>query len=192
MSLFAAFLSGHHKPRPTVGRPRERRLLTSCRSKVRRRLLFLEQLEFRRVLSTFAVLNTNDSGIGSIRQAIVDANNNSGGDIIEFAVGVAGTIMLTSGELSITDSVDLQGPGSSVITISGNNASRVFYVSSSVTISGLTITGGSANEGGGILNFGTLTVDTSTLSANSASVQGGGIFNYGTLTVDSKPFVMAA
>ena len=73
--------------------------------------LRLEQLEARLVLSTFTVINTDDSGAGSLRQAILDANANVGADIIQFASGVTGTITLTSGELAITDAVDLQGPG---------------------------------------------------------------------------------
>src|SRR5262249_22739862 len=106
---------------------------------------------------------------------------------IEFASGVSGTITLTSGELDITDSVDLQGPGAGVLTVSGNNASRVFRVSTgeSVTIRGLTIAGGTAFEGGGIYNDGTLTLEDSIVSGNSVSLggSGGGIYNDSTLTV---------
>src|SRR4051812_46536986 len=105
-------------------RPRSQRS-----NKPHSRRLFLESLEDRSLLSTFTVLNTADSGGGSLRQAIVDANANLGGDTIQFASGVTGTITLTSGELAITDLVDLQGPGSGVVTVSGNNVSRVFNVS---------------------------------------------------------------
>ena len=73
--------------------------------------------------------NTGDSGAGSLRQAIIDANANLGDDIIQFDSGVTGTITLTSGELDITNDVDLQGPGSRCRQISGNYASRVFEVS---------------------------------------------------------------
>ena len=136
---------------------------------------------------TFMVTNLADNGPGSLRQAILDANANVGYDIIQFASGVSGTITLTSGELDITDAVDLQGPGSGVVTVSGNNASRVFSVSANATISGLTITGGNSDYGGGIYNaYGTLTVGNSTLTGNSA-ISGGGIYNaYGMLTVDSS------
>ena len=53
----------------------------------------LEWLEERRLLSTFVVLNTNDSGAGSLRQAIVDANNNpnsAGPDVIDFNIPGSG------------------------------------------------------------------------------------------------------
>ena len=61
--------------------------------------------------------------------------------------------MLTSGELQITDDVTIDGPGADRLSVSGNNASRVFeIVSVHAAISGLTITGGSASFGGGIYN----------------------------------------
>ncbi|HUG66550.1 MAG TPA: choice-of-anchor Q domain-containing protein [Pirellulaceae bacterium] len=154
----------------------------------RRRRLFLEHLEDRRLLATFSVLNMDDSGGGSLRQAVLDANASPGDDIIQFSLGVTGTITLTSGELKITDTVDLQGPGAGVVAVSGNNASRVFYVGADATISGLTITGGSAgSDGGGIYNQGRLTLDQSTLTGNRA-YNGGGIFNAhgATLTVDGS------
>jgi hypothetical protein len=63
----------------------------------------LEALEDRTVPSTFTVLNLADSGEGSLRQAVLDANALSGADNIAFANGLSGTIALTSGQLAITD-----------------------------------------------------------------------------------------
>ena len=146
------------------------------RNSFRRRALCLEHLEDRRLLTIFTVMNSFDSGAGSLRQAIIDSNSILGGDIVRFDSGVTGTITLTSGEIAITDSVDIQGPGSSVVTVSGNNLSRVFYVSADATIGGLTISGGNSSVGGGINNAGTLTLENSTVSDNSAGF-GAGIFN---------------
>src|SRR5580704_5904725 len=68
--------------------------------------LSIELLEDRCVPSTFSVLNLNDSGAGSLRQAILNADNQPGADLINFSV--AGTIRLTSGALpAITDTVDI-------------------------------------------------------------------------------------
>jgi hypothetical protein len=53
-------------------------------------VLRLESLEFRCVLSTFTVLNTDDSGAGSLRQAILDANANAGADEIAFDISGPG------------------------------------------------------------------------------------------------------
>ena len=83
------------------------------------------------------------------------------------------------------------------MTIDGNQASRIFNIVSGVTanIPGLTITdghvsssiyGNSGSDGGGILNYGTLTLAESTVSGNSATGVGGGIDNTGTLTVTNS------
>jgi hypothetical protein len=136
---------------------------------------------------TFLVTTTADSGPGSLRQAILDANADLGGDIIQFAPGVSGTITLTSGELDITDTVDIQGPGAGVLTVSGNNASRVFGLNDVATISGLTITGGSSSTGGGLFNeAGALTVNSCIFTGNVGS----GIFNEGgALMVNNSTFI---
>src|SRR5262249_30624981 len=76
----------------------------------------LEGLEDRTVPSTLTVTNNLDSGSGSLRYAITHAHD---GDTIAFAPGLAGqTIALTSDELAIKNSVDIEGPGASLLTIS--------------------------------------------------------------------------
>ena len=57
--------------------------------------------------ANFDVTNTNDAGAGSLRQAIIDANTAGGADTI--TITVPGTIALTTGALSITDSVTITG-----------------------------------------------------------------------------------
>jgi hypothetical protein len=78
--------------------------------------------------NTFEVTNLNDSGAGSLRQAIEDANADPDADVITFQADLTGTITLTSGELGLYESVDIQGPGADKITIDANHASRVFYL----------------------------------------------------------------
>jgi hypothetical protein len=157
-----------------------------------------EVLEDRTLPSiTFTVLNLNDSGPGSLRDAVGAANAILGADTIVFAPGLTGTIHLTSGELLITDSLTIKGPGAGRLAVSGKSSdrdSRVFEVAAGTTdsISGLTITGGSGvvypglaskNDGfgGGILSFGSLTIYNCLLSDNTAQYDGGGIYNKGAL-----------
>ena len=141
--------------------------------------------------ATFTVMNTNDSGDGSLRQAIADANAAGGADTIDFDAGVfatSQTITLTTGELVINGEVTINGPGADSLTISGNNVSLVFFVSSGamVTISDLTISHGSDSLAGGIGNSGTLTINNSILSGNRSGAEGGGIRNSGTLTLNNS------
>jgi len=117
------------------------------------------------------VTNTDDSGPGSLRQALADANN---GDMINFAV--TGTIGLTTGELLVAKNITISGPGAGNLAVNGNANSTVFHIvpGDTVTISGLTITNGSAGSGGGIHNdHATLTLNTCTITGNL----GGGMYN---------------
>ncbi len=146
----------------------------------------LEALESRWVPTT--VTNLDDAGAGSLRQAILDT---PAGGTVDFQPGLSGTITLTTGELAIAKNLTVAGPGAGVIAVSGNNASRVFSIAATftVTLSGLTITGGRVTElgGGGIYNGGALTVTGSTISGNSGfGGGGGGIYNAGTLTVSGS------
>ena len=142
--------------------------------------------------ATITVINTNDSGAGSLRQALLDIVD---GDTIDFDPSLNGqTITLAGSELLVNKSVSINGPGPNNVTIDGNHTSRVFHVSGGViaTIDGLTVTNGSASgffpngSGGGIYNdHSTLTLTNCTISGNSSSDslgQGGGIFNGGYLT----------
>jgi len=154
----------------------------------------------------FFVTNTNDSGSGSLRQAILDANADAGAETITF-VGSTFTdatpdsITLTTGELGISSDVTLTGTGANLLTISGNNASRILNISSGVvSIDGVTIANGQASEtltngqftalnlGGGVSNSGTLTLNNS-LFTNSRAIFGGGLHNKGTLTINQSLFI---
>lgn len=78
--------------------------------------------------ATFTVINTNDSGAGSLRQAILDNNANAGANIIDFNIPGVGpfTIVPTTDLDAITNPVTIDGytqPGASENTqLEGNNA----------------------------------------------------------------------
>ncbi len=145
--------------------------------------------------ATIPVTNTTDSGPGSLRQAIITANADNAGDIIN--ITATGTITLLSTLPAITANITITGPGANLLTVSGGNSTTVgtiFTITTGVTasISGLTISNGnssSSDQGGGILNDGTLTVSNCTILGNSGTSsvnnEGGGITNFGTLTVSS-------
>jgi CSLREA domain-containing protein len=151
--------------------------------------------------ATFTVNDTGDAGdnnpgdgtcataggVCTLRAAIEEANALAGDDTINFAV--TGTITLGGTQLTIDSNLTITGPGADQLTISGNDASRVFDINSgTVTISGLTITDGNAAGGGGIYNYvtGDLTLNNCTVSGNKATGAGGGIYNYyGDLTLNN-------
>jgi predicted outer membrane repeat protein len=133
--------------------------------------------------TTYTVTNTLDSGAGSLRQAVDDANNNAGADIIVFDASAAGTITLTTGEIAIRDAVSITGLGAVNSIISGNNNSRIFYIydraaSLTVSISGLTMTDGSTGDAGGAIlsNGNDLTLSSVVITGNEAEYRGGGVY----------------
>lgn len=130
--------------------------------------------------ATFTVTNTADAGAGSLRQAIADANAVGGADTIE--ITATGTIALTSGELVISDTVTMTGPGARTLVIDAGTLSRVLRIdggSTDVTLSGLTLTRGRATgNGGAVLNNGrNLTVRATRIVGNEATGEGGAIYD---------------
>jgi hypothetical protein len=147
----------------------------SCRCTVRLCILvwFALHLSFatQTLAATITVTNTNDSGPGSLRQALVNAND---GDTIVFAV--TGTIVLTSDGLVIDNDLTISGPGANRLSINGNQAGYgcVFGIAhdNTVTISGLTITNGHC---GIFSDHATLTVSNCVVSDNIGGFSVGGI-----------------
>jgi len=171
-------------------------------------------MENRTLLSTFMVTSPLDDGsAGTLRSKIAAANTNSDPtNTITFAPSLAGdTITLnpnpTFRELSITKSLDIEGPGANNLTISGNKASRVFEIGkgATVTLANLTIangqtsstgTSGDALGGGGILNDAGATlnltrcfvVNNQATTGPNLDVFGGGLLNLGSANVTACTF----
>lgn len=136
--------------------------------------------------ATITVTSTDDSGAGSLRQAVADA---SSGDIINFDVS-GDTITLTSGQIVVATSLTIQGPGEDALIVESNGVpNRVFEFSSGTTssVSGLTIRNGDTDgmgHGGCIFNEGTLSITEVTIEACSAAANyGGAIYSTGSLSL---------
>jgi hypothetical protein len=127
--------------------------------------------------TAFSVTNLNDSGPGSLRQAIIEANADPNTPhTITF--GVTGTITLTSALPVITRSMTISGPGVNQITISGNQTFQLFIIDLEATldISNVTVRAGFAPNaafGGAFQAAGALNVDTCVISDNTSPVIAG-------------------
>ncbi|MEJ5224922.1 MAG: S-layer homology domain-containing protein [Anaerolineales bacterium] len=149
--------------------------------------------------------NTDNDGLCTLREAILAANNapanadcgpgSPADDIITFSD--SGTIVLTSNLPTI-----IAGQGALTIdafgldiTISGNNIARVFTIDSGadVTLLHLTIANGNSSTGfgSGIRNFGTLSIQNSTIANNTALYGGAGLLHSGSggLSITGSTFL---
>ena len=145
--------------------------------------------------ATITVIDNNDSGPGSLRQALGDAHE---GDTIDFDPALKGqTITLTTAELVINKSITINGRGPNLLAVSRAQNAPAFRIFNlmpgrSVTIQGLTISNGFAPGfgcGGGILDEGSsLSLINCTVSGNSTDGTGGGMCAdaNATLTIDSS------
>ncbi|TAG49065.1 MAG: hypothetical protein EAZ30_04890 [Betaproteobacteria bacterium] len=154
--------------------------------------------------ATFTVINTNDSGAGSLRQALSDAESGAGADIVN--ITATGTITLTSGQINVSDNagVTITGPGATNLTITTALNSRVFNFANAgtVRISGISFSsaGGAATCAGGALAFDrtNAAISQSVFTTNGSSTGGscgGGAVLFGsganpsnTLSIDDSNF----
>lgn len=117
--------------------------------------------------ATITVTNNSNSGAGSLRQALIDANN---GDTIDFSI--SGVITVTS-SLDISKNIIIQGPGTDVLAIDGNATTQIFmdglYALNTVEISGLEIRNGASGAyGAGIGGLGyNLTIKYCNIHSNT-------------------------
>jgi hypothetical protein len=147
--------------------------------------------------TTFTVTNTNDSGPGSLRAAIEQANANAGADEIVFSDGASGTMTLASTLPDPTDEAGLAIDGGGDVTVSGNKAVGIIRGYGKPALRNLTLVEGGFPErigatdrrGGAIYNHGTLEITNVTLSDNRITgswPEGSAIYNqFGTLTVSN-------
>ena len=117
---------------------------------------------------TITVANLNDSGAGSLRDAIAKAAVN------ETIVLPAGQITLTSGPIAFEKNLTIVGVGPGGSIISGNDASRVFTITGTprVLLEGLTVTHGKNATGAGISATGEVTLENVAVTGNHAGGSG--------------------
>ena len=182
-----------HTPNALAQRYKAQGNLVSSRNL---RRLRIEALEDRRMLTTITVTNLSDSGAGSLRQAILDANSDFFTNTIDFSV--TGTISLGSQLPRINSALSIIGPGQDSLVLDAGGGTdgevgngdgfRIFHMDDGlslddrrVVLSGLTLTGGDPGtgdlfgDGGAIHNSMYLTISASTITGNAAARGGGGI-----------------
>ena len=152
--------------------------------------------------ATFTVTNSADSGPGSLRQAVLDANAATTADTIVFSsffdtprtITLASQIPISSG--SAIDTLTITGPGANLLTISGNNAVRHFQTSSGDinSISGMTLANGNnvgslGTPGGSINTVSRLTLTNVNFTNNTANT-GGAIYTTGSGTGNSGVLIV--
>ncbi len=142
---------------------------------------------FNRIESaTITVTNENDSGAGSLRQAVIDAGS---GDTIDFNGSVT-QVTLTSGDIDITKNLAITGNGADNTEITATGTHGIFFINGSgisVTIEDVTLSSGEGAValdgvvGGGAIKLqrGSLTVNNCEFRDNAANQGGGGNFAYG-------------
>lgn len=140
------------------------------------------------------VTNTNDSGAGSLRQAVIDVN--AGGTIM-FDSDIDGNTITLNSEIAIDKNITIQGNGDENTIISGNDETQIFVITDAdVTIEDLTLTEGSSDMNGGaiwasgsVVMLSSVTVSDSEASGAVAGEGGGGIwFTDGETTIEGSLF----
>ncbi len=179
------------RPRHSAHRPRPSGRATRSTTRL---VPTVEDLEGRQLLANFLVTSSADSGPGTLRGVLSQANGNGQANVIQFQDNI-GEIDLTSGPLAIQNDLTIVGPIGGVTVArslaTGTPAFRIFQLSGvpagnslrqiSVRMESLTIARGQAFDdvgGGGILNSGQkLTLVGCTLSRNASRTVGGGLLD---------------
>jgi predicted outer membrane repeat protein len=135
--------------------------------------------------SLFTVVNTNNSGAGSLRDAVTQANALAGPDEIRFSLSGCPCVITLLSELPTSGALTITGPGANLLTLSGNNTNRIFSTTAGnpLYLSGLTLANGyNPSQGGGAIASGNLTLQNITIKDSTATF-GGGAYVDGTLVL---------
>lgn len=162
----------------------------------------LESLEDRIAPATLVVTNANDDmSPGSLRAVVADANLTPDSDTIVFDKTVFNAaapqkITLTMGDIVINNPLVIKGPGRDILTVDGNDSSRIFDITDGtsaavpVSLSGFTVSNGNSNGGGGVRSEEPLTLSNMVFLSNTSTGQGGALHvsGPGPLTIQKSVF----
>jgi hypothetical protein len=158
----------------------------------------LMPLETRALLATFTVSSPLDSGPGTLRQAVLDAEAAAGADTIDFDLPTGTTIALTSGPLFVSENLAVDGPGAGKLTVSGSDQTSIFVMfprgftpadTIDVSIAGLTLADGRGAFGAGAIEAQQtrLAISDSAFVGNHAPSFGGAIVVFATFDFSTFP-----
>lgn len=133
--------------------------------------------------NSITVSNTNDSGAGSLRQALIDAQAN---DTIVFNLPPDSTITVSS-ELMVTKAITVDGSAAINLRVSGNHSTRVFNITERAVLQNFwVVKGATAGSGGGVQSNQPLSLVNMHFENNTAMGSGGGVYAHNTLTMSTQ------
>ena len=147
-------------------------------------------------VTEYVVRNTADRGAGSLRQAMIDARHTGGAarirfDSVEGPFGEPQVIRLRTALPPIATRLEIDGyipdrawrPSGVTLRSAGKDRVLVVEAGAAVALRHLTLQGGRAQQGGAVLNRGSLVIDSSTLLDSAAGGDGGAVLNDGGVLV---------
>lgn len=135
--------------------------------------------------NSIPVTNTNDSGAGSLRQALINAQAN---DTIVFNLPPNSTIHV-SRALTVTRPITVDGSTAINLQVSGNRSTRVFEITANALLRGFWVVEGAATgNGGGVQSTMPLTLIKMRFDNNRATGSGGGVYAGVSLTMTNTNF----
>lgn len=150
--------------------------------------------------ATFTVTNTDDTGLGSLRKAIADANTNPGADTITFNLSSCPCIITLTSQIAITDALTINGLGRDALILDGSSGTqRLLAIDNTlVNITDMTLQNGTAlsttGGGGAIRAAGTQTLTLTSLrfQNNRTSDNGGALVVSGPALISNTEFISNA
>ena len=133
------------------------------------------------IVTSLGELATPYDGQTTLREAIAFANSNADTSAITFAAGLTGTLNLQGALPVLTTNLSITGPDAATLSVRRflGGDYRLFEIAGGATVSltGLTVSGGSAGDGAGVLNAGALTLTECALRDHAAGGSGGALYN---------------